>query len=152
MNENQQVPLLDRFVQEFSTESTNTIHVESHQNLLEIIPTELAALAIADFNESLRLSWDVSIVEKFNVENYVRVSGIYLALLMLLILISLFSEDLLVFRQAYSIRGVLHLSNAIIASALGVMVFDVFIYVLGRTFKRGWLEKMPLKWMITERT
>ena len=153
MNENQQVPLLDRFVQEFSTESTNTIHVESHQNLPEIIPTELAALAIADFNESLRLSWDVSIVEKFNVENYVRVSGIYLVLLMLLIaLISLFSEDLAcISAGVLASRGVLHLSNAIIASALGVMVFDVFIYVLGRTFKRGWLEKVPLKWMITEK-
>ena len=31
------------------------------------------------------------------------------------------------------------------------MIFDMFIYVLGRIFKRGWLEKMPLKWLITEK-
>ena len=153
MNENQQVPLLDRFVHEFSTVATNTIYVERQHELPDTISVELLTLANTDLNESRKMSWDVSIVEKFKVENYVRVSGIYLALLMLLIsLISLFSEDLAcISAGVLASRGVLHLSNAILASALGVIVFDVFIYVLGRTFKRGWLEKMPLKWMITEK-
>ena len=153
MNEKQQIPLLDNFVQTYSLVSKEIMHVRDEQLLAEILPIELASLNKIDSQESFKLNWDSSVKEEFILEHYVRVSGIYLVLLMLIIsLISLFSEDLAcISAGVLASRGVLHLSNAILASALGVIVFDVFIYVLGRIFKRGWLEKMPLKWMITEK-
>lgn len=153
MNEKQHIPLLDNFVQTYSLVSKDIMHVRDEQLLADILPIELASLNKIDSQESFKLTWDSSVKEEFILENYVRVSGIYLVLLMLIIsLISLFSEDLAcISAGVLASRGVLHLSNAILASALGVIVFDVFIYVLGRIFKRGWLEKMPLKWMITEK-
>tara|TARA_B100000575_G_scaffold293352_1_gene304479 strand:+ start:7158 stop:8684 length:1527 start_codon:yes stop_codon:yes gene_type:complete len=153
MNEKQQIPLLDSFVQTNSLVSKDIMYVEDERTLAQILPIELASLDKIDSQEALKLTWDSTVEEEFSLEKYVQVSGIYLVLLMLIIsLISLFSEDLAcISAGVLASRGVLHLSNAIIASALGVIVFDVFIYVLGRIFKRGWLEKMPLKWMITEK-
>ena len=153
MNENQRVPLMDTFVQRYSVFSDSTTYVEDEQSLINIVPAELAKMAQLSPPEPLRLSWEPAIQEEFNLDNYVRVSGVYLAALMLIIaLISLFSEDLAcISAGVLASRGVLHLSNAIIASALGVIVFDVFIYVLGRTFKRAWLMRIPLKWMLTEK-
>lgn len=153
MNEKQQIPLLDNFVQTYSLVSKDIMYVIDEQSLAEVLPIELASLNKIDSQESFKLDWDSTVKEEFILKNYVRVSGIYLVLLMLIIsLISLFSEDLAcISAGVLASRGVLHLSNAILASALGVIVFDMFIYVLGRIFKRGWLEKMPLKWMITKK-
>lgn len=153
MNEKQQIPLLDSFVQTYSLISKDIMHVKDKQTLAEVLPTELASLDKIDTQESPKLTWDSTVQEEFSLKNYVRVSGVYLILLMLIIsLISLFSEDLAcISAGVLASRGVLHLSNAILASALGVIIFDVFIYLLGRIFKRDWLEKMPLKWMITEK-
>lgn len=153
MNENQRVPLLDTFVQRYSLFSDSIIYVEDTQSLVHVLPFELTKMTQISLQESLRLPWESAIQEEFNLDDYVRVSGVYLAALMLIIaLISLFSEDLAcISAGVLASRGVLHLSNAIFASALGVIVFDVFIYVLGRTFKRAWLLKVPLKWMMTEK-
>ena len=153
MNENQRIPLMDTFVQRYSLFSDSTMYVVDTQSLAHVLPFELAKMAQISPQGSLRLPWDSDIQEEFNLDNYVRVSGVYLAALMLIIaLISLFSEDLAcISAGVLASRGVLHLSNAILASALGVIVFDIFIYVLGRTFKRVWLLKVPLRWMMTEK-
>lgn len=153
MNENQRIPLMDTFVQRHSLFSDSTMYVLDTQSLARILPFELTKMAQISPQGSHRLPWESAIQEEFNLDNYVRVSGVYLAVLMLIIaLISLFSEDLAcISAGVLASRGVLHLSNAILASALGVIVFDVFIYVLGRTFKRVWLQKVPLRWMMTEK-
>ena len=152
MNENQRIPLMDTFAQRYSLLSDSTMYVVDTQSLARVLPFELNKMARISLQGPLRLPWESAIQEEFNLDNYVRVSGVYLAALMLIIaLISLFSEDLAcISAGVLASRGVLHLSNAILASALGVIVFDVFIYVLGRTFKRVWLLKVPLKWMMTE--
>lgn len=153
MNENQRIPLMDTFAQRYSLLSDSTMYVVDTQSLARVLPFELNKMARISLQGSLRLPWESAIQEEFNLDNYVRVSGVYLAALMLIIaLISLFSEDLAcISAGVLASRGVLHLSNAILASALGVIVFDVFIYVLGRTFKRVWLLKVPLRWMMTEK-
>ena len=153
MNENQRIPLMDTFAQRYSLLSDSTMYVVDTQSLARVLPFELNKMARISLQGPLRLPWETAIQEEFNLDNYVRVSGVYLAALMLIIaLISLFSEDLAcISAGVLASRGVLHLSNAILASALGVIVFDVFIYVLGRTFKRVWLLKVPLKWMMTEK-
>ena len=153
MNENQRIPLMDTFAQRYSLLSDSTMYVVDTQSLARVLPFELNKMARISLQGPLRLPWESAIQEEFNLDNYVRVSGVYLAALMLIIaLISLFSEDLAcISAGVLASRGVLHLSNAILASALGVIVFDVFIYVLGRTFKRVWLLKVPLRWMMTEK-
>ena len=85
MNEKQQIPLLDNFVQTYSLVSKDIMHVRDEQLLADILPIELASLNKIDSQESFKQTWDSSVKEEFIFENYVRVSGIYLVLLMLII-------------------------------------------------------------------
>ncbi len=93
-----------------------------------------------------------SALEPFDAENFETVAGWTLIIIMLLLaLISLFSEDLACVAGGLLVAsGIIDFWFAVIGACIGVLGADVILYWLGRWIGNPILKWVPFRWFIKE--
>lgn len=132
-------------------------HVTTKDNPVVMVPAITDFLAkvkgnLASTRERAELNRAEASVEPFDAENFETIGGWTLIIIMLLLaLISLFSEDLACVAGGLLVAsGIIDFWFAVIGACIGVLGADVILYALGRWIGNPILQWIPFRWFIKQ--